>query len=48
MYEKWSTVKKAIITTAEETSGVIEKVKTKDWFHEEFEAITGKENRAYL
>jgi hypothetical protein len=46
--EQWSTIRKAIITTAEETLGVTDKVKTKDWFDEECEAITEKKNRAYL
>jgi hypothetical protein len=44
--EKRSTIKKAIITTAEETLGVIDKVNTKDWFNEKCEAITEKKNRA--
>jgi hypothetical protein len=46
--ERWSTIKKAIITMAEEKLEVVDKVKTKDWFDEECEAITETKNRAYL
>jgi predicted CopG family antitoxin len=39
----------AIITTAEETLGVIDKVKkNKEWFDEECEAIIEKKNRTHL
>jgi hypothetical protein len=46
--EQWSTIKKDIITTAEETLGVIDKVKTKYWFDEECEAVTENKNNIYL
>jgi hypothetical protein len=38
----------AITTAAEETMGVMDKVKTNDWFDEEGEVASQEKNKAYL
>jgi hypothetical protein len=46
--EHWPAIKSAITTAAEETIGVMDKVKDNDWFDEECEVASWEKNKAYL
>jgi hypothetical protein len=45
--EHWHAIKSAITTAAEETTGVMDKVKTSDWCVES-EVASREKNKAYL
>jgi hypothetical protein len=46
--EHWHAIKSEFTTAAEEAIGVMDKVKTNDWFDEECEVASREKNKAYL